>query len=122
MKNEINKIELSVLESELEQIAPWVHQGFTLWGGPSAEIEASIRTKALEKNRRHTHFRGWSWQRTLAVAASLMLLFGAFTHLHLTHQKNRNKQIADFAGLLLEIQGLNEESYFTANEVESLLL
>jgi len=111
-----------LLEKELDQIAPLVHKSFSLLGGPAPHIEAAIRAEACRQIAHHHHFLSWSTRRILAVAASFMLLIGGATHLHLTRLKNSDKKIENFASLLLDIQGLNEECYFSTNEAEFLWL
>lgn len=130
MKTQTVFDDIDALEKELSELAPLVRRGFDRAGGPSAQTEEAIRAEA----RRALAQRGaparfaWARPRRLAAAAALALLLGGSAHLFVDRQPRRadvaktDESAASFASLLLEIQGLNEESFFRAEGTESLWL
>jgi hypothetical protein len=125
--------DIDALEKELAELAPIVRQGFERAGMPSPHVEDAIRAEA----RRALAGRAravWPRYQMLAAAAALALLLGGSVHLFVSHtpaktaavaapsKAQADESAAGFANLLLEIQGLNEDSFFRTEEAESLWL
>jgi hypothetical protein len=139
MKTNTEFDDIAALESELAEFAPLVRRGFDRAGPPSAHTEEAIRAEARRFLAGRTRARfAWFRPRTLAAAAALALLLGGSVNLLVSHQPGRaddtdrrsaaaakaqtDDSTAGYASLLLEIQGLNEESFFRTEEAESLWL
>jgi len=141
MKTQTAFIEGATIEKELSWLAPLVRRGFRLAGDPSPEVEAAIRQEACRCAGRGRARRVWTFYRKLAMAAGLMLVLGGAL-LHVTRQTGGQAEPANlllakdapasvsvktddasgFAKLLLDIQGLDEEGYFTVEAAEALWL
>jgi len=145
MKTKTPFTDIAALEKELAEIAPLVREGFRQAGGPSPRVESAIREEARKQAGRKRSLAAWPLYRTLAAAASLTLLLGGAVQLHVVHQSSRNAQAvhhilnigaaqasverersaegaAALASRLLDIQGLDEEGFFKADEEEPLSL
>jgi len=138
MKTQTPFDEIAAIDRELLELAPRIRQGFERLGGPSAQVEQTIREEA----RRVTASRArltWPLGRILAAAASIALLLGGTalwfasqraeqeTHGLVQQQQPAvavrvDESTASFASLLMEIQGLNEDGFFRTEEAESLWL
>lgn len=123
--------DITALEKELAEIAPFVRQGFEREGGPSPRTEAAILAEARRVlDGRRERLRRAFLPRAFAAAAVLALLLGGSIHLLVTRHAPRqpdawagsDENIVGFADLLLDIQGLNEEGFFRTEAAESLWL
>ncbi len=143
MKTQTAFTDTATLEKELAGLAPLVRQAFLQAGGPAPEVEAAIREEARRfAGVRRARF-GWPLFRVLAAAACLVLVLGGALQLHLIRQTSgrpaetvsrrteksaapsstgKTDDTSGFAKLLLDIQGLDAESYFTAEASEALWL
>ena len=131
MNTNNNLNEIAALERELAELAPLVRQGFDRAGGPSAHTEEAIRAEAYRflaerKSVSRAMPLAWRHPRALAAVAAVALLLGGSLHLLMDRQTKDtapagsvwadDENIANLANLLLDIQGLNEEGYFTEEE------
>ena len=135
MNTNNNLNEIAALERELAELAPLVRQGFDRAGGPSAHTEEAIRAEARRFLAERTSVPrampfAWRHPRALAAVAAVALLLGGSLHLLMDRQPQdttpatwaEDESTANFANLLLDIQGLNEEGYFNSEGEESLWL
>jgi anti-sigma factor RsiW len=140
MKTQTPFTEIGSLEKDLAEIAPLVREGYRQLGGPSARVEEAIREAARKQAARRKARLAWPLARSLAAAAALVLLLGGGAlQLHLSREAELQAEAAarrlaaerraaagetsaGFANILLEIQGLNEEGFFSHEETESLSL
>ena len=129
----------------LEAITPWVNEGFARIEGPSARVLKAIHQEAVAHARRRPFRIHFSLSFRLAsVAAIALLLSGLFFNAWRVRSQERDQQVvqllhltaqnplaenpgqtdtAELANLLLTMQGLDRESYFTASDgTESLWL
>jgi len=120
----------------LEGIAPWVKEGFARMEGPSDRVMKAIHDEAVAQvSPSHLRLR-FSFTIRLVAAAALMLLFSgvAFQSWRVkTHEQQHQvvqllqmttksplsedavgTEPAELANLLLTVQGLDRESYFSA--------
>jgi hypothetical protein len=126
--------EIAALENELAGLAPLVRQGFDRAGGPSPRAEEAIRAEARRALKTAQAAPGalrWPRLRVFAAAAAFALLLGGSLHLltgrppeggAAAEKARADESAANFANLLLDIQGLNEEGFFRPEEAESLWL
>jgi len=143
MKTQTPNIDAAMLEKELAGLEPLVRQAFRQAGGPAPEVEAAIREEARRyAGGRRARF-GWPLFRALAAAACLALVLGGALQLHLVRQSagrpvetvsqrteksaapngtGKADDASGFAKLLLDIQGLDADSYFTAEASGALWL
>ena len=144
MKKDVTNYEDADLR-DLEQIAPWVHEGFARIEGPSARVmEAIHREAVLHAQRRPVRIRFSFYLRLSSAAAVLLLLAGIFFTVWRSRDQEQYQQVvqllnvttknpisenlgetdpSDLPNLLLTMQGLDRESYFTASDgTESLWL
>ena len=145
MKTRTSFPDIAALENELAEIAPLVREGFRQAGGPSLRVETAIRQQARTCAGKKSRRLSWPLYRILAAAASLALLMGGALQLHLVRQADLNAQAVHhilnigtaqasaehehpaegttgLANRLLDIQGLDEEGFFKAEEAEPLWL
>ena len=144
MKTQTPFTDIAALEKELAGLAPLVRQAFRQSGGPAPAVETAIREEARRcAGGSRVRFGGWPLFRAFAAAACLILVLGGALHLRLTRptavrpvetvSRRTEKSAAPntagkaddtsgFARLLLDIQGLDAESYFTAEASEALWL
>jgi hypothetical protein len=143
MKNQTPFTDIAALEKELAEIAPRVRQSFREVGGPSRPVEEAIRREARAVAGRKGNRFAWPLYRTVAAAAGFALLLGGAVQVHLVHRASHNDQAvhhilnigatqasnehssegpAALANRLLDIQGLDEEGFFKAEEEEPLWL
>ena len=142
MKTQTACVDPAALEKELAGLAPLVRRGFRLAGGPSPEVEEAIRQEALRCAGASRARIFWPFYRKFAAAAGLMLLLGGAFQLHLTRQTagpaepagmrlakdtpksapGKTEDNSGFAKMLLDIQGMDEEGYFTGEAAEALWL
>lgn len=143
MKTENQNVDALALERELSEIAPVVKRGFRSAGEPSARVTDAIRREAQACAQRHQSRHRFHMFRVLAAAAVLMILVGGTIQFQLLRQEEqralnvaqqlarveraqKSKEAAEsqdgLANVLLEIQGLNEETFFTAEGAEPLAL
>jgi len=128
---------------ELEAFAPQVKEGFVRIGGPSGRvldaIHAEVVRVAAEKrkpSRLHIAFR-----RLAAAALFAVLVGGSFQTYQRYHSNNVHEQTltllrisfatedggilsdtSELANILLTLQGLDQESFFSAPDEEAGLL
>jgi hypothetical protein len=124
----------------LEQIAPWVNEGFARMGGPSDRILKAIHDEAVAQvsRPRVRSFRFAFAIRLTAAAAAVMLLVSGVVFqswqsrkheqqhqvvqiLHMTTkspltEESEGTEPAELANLLLTVQGLDRESYFSGQD------
>jgi len=143
MKNQTEHVDLTSLERDLERIAPIVRQGFRQMGGPSETVLKAIHDKAAEQLFRQRRYRRHlPLFRALAAAATLALLLGGAVQTHLARQAGAHAltvshvlQIGsphasagpvagttEIAARLLDIQGLDDEAFFSPEETAALWL
>jgi hypothetical protein len=137
MKKDVTNYEDADLR-DLEQIAPWVHEGFARIEGPSARVmEAIHREAVLHAQRRPVRIRFSFYLRLASVAAIVLLLSGIFFNAWRSRSQEQYQQVvqllnlttknpisenigqtdpAELANLLLTMQGLDRESYFNASD------
>jgi len=132
------------LENDLAELAPRVRRAFAHVEEPSLRVLDAIHKEAVAvsaQRARRRHFIPLF--RMLATAAALALLLGGAVQMHLAHlEVEQARQVghlinlgmshvptgkadgtAELANRLLDLQGLNEESFFvTTEEPESLSL
>jgi len=142
MKMQTVDIDPDTLEEELAGLAKLVRQGFRLAGEPSPEVEEAIRQEAI-RCAGGSRARIFSpFYLKFAAAAGLMLLLGGAFQLHLTRQtegraepaglrlakdapkpvSGKTEDNSGLAKMLLDIQGMDEEGYFTGEAAEALWL
>ncbi|HOE60230.1 MAG TPA: hypothetical protein P5125_08490 [Kiritimatiellia bacterium] len=134
--------EIAALERDAAALAPQVREAFRWAGGPSATVEEAIRQEAARvAARARVRWPVWSLRRLQVVAvACLVLLLAAGGLLLTSPQVYRAKAVrqtahvgtrpaggasedaAGFARLLLNIQGLDEDSFVTDGASEALWL
>ncbi len=128
------QLDCGVLAKDEAELAVIVRRGFESLGGPSADTEAAIFAAASRAAACGATQRYWFKPRILAVAAAAAVIAagaiylnlnrgvpdGGVTSSHATGFGAENTQ--DLAALLLDIQGLNEESFFMTEEAEPLWL
>lgn len=129
------------LEKEIEALAPLIRQGLSALEGPSERVTQAIHEAAVSQvvSQRRSVFKRL---RAVAVAASLLLLLGGAVQFHLARQAGAQAQTlrlvlhigaphavnspvdgtTELANRLLNIQGLDEESFFSPDEAEVLSL
>lgn len=144
MKTQTLFTDIAQLERELTSLAPLVRQAFNNVGGPSTEVENTIREEAHRCAARGKSRFSRPLFQTLAAAACLVLVLGGALQLHLNHQSatqsietavrqkigendsqtpdGKTDETSRLARLLLDIQGLDAESYFTSEATEALWL
>jgi hypothetical protein len=137
MKKEVTNYEDADFR-DLEQIAPWVHEGFARIEGPSARVmEAIHREAVLQAQRRPVRIRLSFYLRLSSAAAILLLLAGIFFTVWRSRDQEQYQQVvqllnvttknpisenlgeadpSDLPNLLLTMQGLDRESYFNASD------
>jgi hypothetical protein len=141
MKSQNQVIDAISLERELEAIAPLVQTGLSRVGGPSDRVIRAIHDEAVA--RALTQRRQWTpLFRVVAAAASLLILLGGALQFHFARQAGVQAQTlqlvlhigaphavagpvdgtTELANRLLNIQGLDEETFFTPVETEALSL
>lgn len=114
------------------ELAAIVRRGFEAAGGPSQRVMAVIAAEARRNAGRQTFRMFRSMPRLAALAAVLAIAAGA---LYLNQNQAApdsvktipdagfsSQSTPDLAALLLDIQGLNEESFFMTEEAEPLWL
>ncbi len=142
MKTQTADIDPCTLEEELAGLAPLVRQGFRLAGEPSPGVEEAIRREAF-RCAGGSRARIFSpFYLNVAAAAALILLLGGAFQLHLTRQtegraepagrrltqgapkpaSGKTEDTSALAKMLLDIQGMDEEGYFTGEAAEALWL
>lgn len=130
--------EIAGLEKELSEIAPLVRQGFRLAGGPSARVDAAVHAEIRRQAKRQKGRAARRlWGKLAAAAAAVLMLGGSvelFVSQHRTSTAHQRSAVvtapaaaaadsaSGFAGVLLEIQGLDEDGFFRPEEVEPLWL
>ena len=124
---------------ELETLAPQVKDGFAYIGGPSARILDAIHAEAVKvasRKRLNVIFR-----RLAAAAVFAVMLGGGFqTYQHYqsntvheqtltllqislaTENGDMMSDTSELANILLTLQGLDQESFFSAPDGEAGLL
>lgn len=142
MKTQTADIDPDKLEEELAGLAKLVRQGFRLAGEPSPEVEEAIRQEAFRCAGKCRARIFSPFYLKFAAAAGLMLLLGGAFQLHLTRQtegrvepaglrlakdapkpaSGKTEDNSGFARMLLDIQGMDEEGYFTGEAAEALWL
>ena len=143
MKTKTTVTDIAALEKELAEIAPFVRNGFRGAGGPSCRVEEAIRHEARINADRSFTRATWPLYRKLAVAAGFAFLLGGSIQLHLVHRAGHKASAVDqilnigapqasiepsidgttgLANRLLDIQGLDDEGFFTSEEEEPLWL
>lgn len=141
MKNQNLLIDALRVEREAESIAPLVREGLARVEGPSERVMRAIHEEAVAR----ASAKGRSAMplyRVLAAAASLLILLGGAVQYHFARQAGAHAQTlqlvlhigaphavsgpvdgtTELANRLLNIQGLDEETFFTPDETEALLL
>ncbi len=131
------------LERDLTWLKPLVNDGFQQIGGPSQRALQAIRDEAARhamRRRFRLHFA--PLLRAVAAAAALAMLAATAVHTHLALRAGRHAQTvnllldlgapqtaatpaggaSEFATRLLDIQGLDEEAFFTHEGSEALWL
>lgn len=139
MKQKNIFIEVRQLDDEVAKIAPLVHDAFACYGGPSEQVEALIRQESKRIAARH-RILGFQPERAkLALVACMLLLLGGALPVairmhaysvqpHLAQDRDdvsisaQSKEEIGFSRVLLNMQGLDEESFFTDGETEALWL
>ena len=143
MKSNKPLIDSGSLERDLEMLAPMIRAGLNYFEGPSDNVLEAIHKEAAARaftaeRRRVFSVRFW------AVAASVLILMGGALQYYQSHQAGvqaKTLQLvlhigaphavngsgpvggtAELANRLLNIQGLDEETFFTSDETEVLSL
>ncbi|MBP5320172.1 MAG: hypothetical protein J6334_04225 [Kiritimatiellae bacterium] len=119
--------EIDALERELASVLPFVQKGFADVE-PSEKVMAALRREAEVQVMRRRGF--WRRVRVAAVAASIILILGGLCHVYLpelTHpqpkpvavsQQEATERTAMEPDVLLDILGMDEDSYFLSEEME----
>lgn len=143
MKTNTPFTDIDSLEKEIAELVPFVGHGFRAAGGPSLRVEEAIRQEARNYAGRRFKPVMWPLFRKLAAAASIAFLLGGALQLHLAHQAGHKARAVDhilnigalqasaeqsidgatgLAKRLLDLQGLDDEGFFTSEEEEPLWL
>lgn len=129
------------LEKEVAAISPLIRDGLSRMEGPSETVLRAIHEEAVSHVFSQRRNRA-PFLRVLAAAASLVLLLGGAVQVHLAREAGAKAQTlklvlhigaphaanapvdgtTDLAKRLLNIQGLDEETFFTPDEAEALSL
>jgi len=133
MKPAENHVDYSGFGKDEAELAVMVRRGFEALGGPSAKTEAAISAAARREAGRNAERLYWFRPRFIAAAAAAVIAAGAL-YLNLNRTAPGTgaqsspaagfgaESTQDLAALLLDIQGLTEESYFMTEEAEPLWL
>lgn len=143
MKKTTDRLSADDLERDVAWVEPLIHTGFDQIGGPSRRTLQAIREQAAaEAARRRLTLRFGLFVRTVAAAAAFAALAAAAVHTHLALRAGRHAQTVnqllnlgapqaasspasgavELATRLLNIQGLDEEAFFTHEGSEALWL
>ena len=128
---------------ELEAFAPQVKEGFARIGGPSDRVLDAIHAEAVKvaaEKRRTSRFH-IAFRRLAAAAVFAVLLGGSFQTYQRYQSNNAHEQTltllrisfatedggvlsdtSELANILLMLQGLDQESFFSAPDEEAGLL
>lgn len=130
---------------DVEALAPMVKDGFARMEGPSAHVLKAIHEEAVAQSfRRRSRSRFFMYMRVSAAAALFLITCGISmqTWRSWHHEQNRNQAVqilrmtaqgttadheladtGELASFLLNMQGLDRDSYFSSpDEVEALWL
>ena len=113
------------------ELAVLVRRGFEAVGGPSARVTEAVAAEARRAAGRGRFRLFWTRPRLLAAAAAAVTAAAGSLYLNLAATDSRSpatvagisaESAHGLAALLLDIQGLNEESFFMTEEAEPLWL
>jgi hypothetical protein len=134
MEQTKNQLDCGIFDKDEAEFAAMVRRGFESLGGPSADTEAAIFAAAHRAAARGAAQRYWFRPRVLAAAAAAVVIAAGGLYLNLNRAAPDGgvtssqetgfgaESTQDLAALLLDIQGLNEESFFMTEEAEPLWL
>lgn len=122
--------EIRKLEEELAKLAPLVKGALSTIKPPAAQIDRAVMEAAsLAVTQRQSRQRRWQLRVRLVSSVAATLLLGGALYLYFDHHAptvgkaaSADDNLASFASLLLDIQGLSEESFFMSEEGEELWL
>ncbi|MBQ9430606.1 MAG: hypothetical protein IJU44_03540 [Kiritimatiellae bacterium] len=123
MKEKMTEFDIDLIEQELAELRPLL-MADPRTAEPSSEVMSRIHQAACAEIVRR---QGW-WRRVrlAAVAAALLMAVGGICHSYLPGVWNKTAksvpQALDDADLILSIQGMDSDSFFDSDSVDSIAL